>query len=65
MHTPVEVCCLDDIDRAARLVAEFVRSVREDTDFRPFYYHGNGATPDTNGRASSRRPSPRRKGQPR
>lgn len=36
MHTPAEVCCLADLDAAARLLAAFVTGVRPDDDFRPF-----------------------------
>jgi tetrahedral aminopeptidase len=41
MHTQAEVCALADIDAAARLVAEFVRGLRADTDLRPFRPDGN------------------------
>lgn len=35
MHSPVELISLDDIDRAATLLAEFALSLDDDTDFRP------------------------------
>ncbi|HYF15161.1 MAG TPA: M20/M25/M40 family metallo-hydrolase [Phycisphaerales bacterium] len=35
MHTQAEVCDLADIDAAARLLAEFVAGITDDTDFRP------------------------------
>jgi tetrahedral aminopeptidase len=40
MHTQVEIVSLSDIDAAVRLLVEFVRSVDEQTDFRPFYFQG-------------------------
>jgi endoglucanase len=36
MHTQVEVCALDDLEHTARLLVEFLRSLRADTDFRPY-----------------------------
>ena len=38
MHTQVEICSLGDIDNAIRLLTEFVESVDDRTDFRPFYF---------------------------
>jgi tetrahedral aminopeptidase len=38
MHTQAEVVNLDDLDNAAHLVAEFVKSIAADTDFRPLYF---------------------------
>jgi endoglucanase len=35
MHSPVEVVCLDDLDRAARLLAEFCMAVTPQTDWTP------------------------------
>ena len=35
MHSPVEMISLDDIDRAADLLAGFVCSLKHDDDFRP------------------------------
>jgi endoglucanase len=35
MHSPVEMISLDDIDRAADLLAEFARSLRRDDTFIP------------------------------
>jgi putative aminopeptidase FrvX len=35
MHSPVETISLDDIDRAADLLAAFAEGVRPDVDFRP------------------------------
>jgi endoglucanase len=35
MHSPVELISLDDIDRAANLLAEFVLAIDDDADFRP------------------------------
>jgi endoglucanase len=35
MHSPVEVISLDDLERAAELIAEFCASVQPDSDFTP------------------------------
>jgi putative aminopeptidase FrvX len=35
MHSAVEMISLEDIDRAADLLAEFVAGLRGDEDFRP------------------------------
>jgi endoglucanase len=35
MHSPVEVVCRDDLERAARLLAEFCASVTPQTDWTP------------------------------
>ena len=35
MHSPVEVVCLDDLDRAARLLAEFCAAVTSQMDWTP------------------------------
>ncbi|MHB8899832.1 MAG: M20/M25/M40 family metallo-hydrolase, partial [Thermoguttaceae bacterium] len=35
MHSPVEMISLDDIDRAAELLARFAETVTADDDFRP------------------------------
>jgi putative aminopeptidase FrvX len=35
MHSPVEVVCLEDLDRAARLLAEFCSSVTPEMDWVP------------------------------
>jgi tetrahedral aminopeptidase len=35
MHSPVEVVCLDDLDRAARLLAEFCAGVTPQMDWTP------------------------------
>lgn len=35
MHSPNEVVSLTDLENAARLIAEFVRTVTSDSDFRP------------------------------
>jgi endoglucanase len=35
MHSPVEVVCLDDLDQAARLLAEFCVSATAQTDWTP------------------------------
>src|SRR5581483_1644287 len=35
MHSPVEMISLDDIDRAADLLAAFVVGLKADDDFRP------------------------------
>jgi endoglucanase len=40
MHTQVEIVSLADVDNSVKLLVEFMKSVREDTDFRPFYFHG-------------------------
>ena len=35
MHSPVELCSLEDIDRAADLLARFIESLDADVDFTP------------------------------
>ena len=35
MHSPNEVVSLRDLENAARLIAEFVRTISRDSDFRP------------------------------
>jgi putative aminopeptidase FrvX len=35
MHTQVEVCSLQDIESAAKLLATFVKGITPKTDFRP------------------------------
>src|SRR5262249_59991651 len=35
MHSPVEVVCLDDLDKAARLLAEFCAGVTPQMDWTP------------------------------
>jgi tetrahedral aminopeptidase len=40
MHTQVEIVSLSDIDNAIKLLVEFVRSVDDNTDFRPFNFDG-------------------------
>jgi endoglucanase len=35
MHSPVEMICLDDIDRAADLLARFAEAVTADANFTP------------------------------
>lgn len=35
MHTQVEVCSLDDLENAARLLARFIKGLSARTDFRP------------------------------
>jgi endoglucanase len=35
MHTPNEMIALEDVEHSARLIAAFVRSVRETTEFVP------------------------------
>jgi endoglucanase len=35
MHSPVEVVSLNDLDRAARLLAEFCAGVTPQTDWTP------------------------------
>ena len=36
MHTPAEVCQLDDIENAIELLSEFLCSLDESTSFDPF-----------------------------
>lgn len=36
MHTPCEVVSLEDVENCVRLMAEYCRRVRPDTDFTPF-----------------------------
>jgi putative aminopeptidase FrvX len=38
MHTQVEIVSLSDMDHAVQLLTEFVLSVNEEMDFRPFYF---------------------------
>ena len=40
MHTQVEIVSLSDLDAATKLVVEFVKSVDDHTDFRPFHFRG-------------------------
>ena len=40
MHTQVEIVSPADVGNAVRLLVEFVKSVDERTDFRPFYFQG-------------------------
>jgi endoglucanase len=40
MHTQVEIVSLSDLDHAVKLIVEFVNSVNDKTDFRPFYFRG-------------------------
>lgn len=35
MHSPNEIVSLTDLDNAARLIAEFIRTITPDSDFRP------------------------------
>jgi endoglucanase len=35
MHSPVELICLDDIDRAADLLARFAENIAENADYTP------------------------------
>jgi putative aminopeptidase FrvX len=35
MHSPNELVSLSDLENAARLIAEFVRTIARDSDFRP------------------------------
>ena len=43
MHSPNEVVSLKDLDSAARVIAEFVRSVTPDSDFRPGSWREGGS----------------------
>jgi putative aminopeptidase FrvX len=36
----VEIVSLSDLDAATKLVVEFVKSVDDHTDFRPFHFRG-------------------------
>jgi endoglucanase len=38
MHTQVEIVSLEDLDNAVNLLVEFICSVNDDSDFRPFYF---------------------------
>jgi endoglucanase len=38
MHTQVEIVALSDLDNAVTVLVEFIRSITEQTDFRPFYF---------------------------
>jgi putative aminopeptidase FrvX len=35
MHSPNELVSLSDLENAARTIAEFIRSLTTETDFRP------------------------------
>jgi endoglucanase len=35
MHSPNEVVSLSDLDQAAKLIAAFIRTIDDTTDFRP------------------------------
>jgi len=35
MHSPSEMVSLADVENAAKLIAEFIRSLPQDADFRP------------------------------
>ncbi len=35
MHTAAEVCCLKDLENAAKLLAAFIKDIKPKTDFRP------------------------------
>ncbi len=37
---PVEIVSLADVENAVKLLVDFVKSVDEQTDFRPFYFDG-------------------------
>ena len=37
MHSPSEVCHLDDIENSIRLLADFLCSISQDTDLDPFH----------------------------
>lgn len=37
MHSPSEVCCLDDIENAIELLAQFLCRIDENTDLDPFH----------------------------
>lgn len=39
MHTQAEIVSLSDIDACVKILVDFVRSVKLDTDFRPLYFH--------------------------
>jgi endoglucanase len=41
MHTQVEVAALDDLQQAVEILAEFVCSLKADTELRPFYFEEN------------------------
>lgn len=42
MHSPNELLSLHDVDQAARVVAEFVRTITPESDFRPGSMGANG-----------------------
>ena len=35
MHSPCELVSLSDLDNAAKLLAEFIRGIAPESDFRP------------------------------
>jgi endoglucanase len=43
MHTQVEVCALDDIENSVRLLVDFIKSIGEDTNFRPIEFNAEPA----------------------
>ena len=43
MHTQVEIVSLSDLDAATNVLVEFVKSVEEHTDFRPFHFRDEAA----------------------
>jgi endoglucanase len=38
MHTQVEIVAFSDLDNTVKLLVDFVHSIDENTDFRPFYF---------------------------
>ena len=40
MHTQVEIVSLTDLENSIKLLVEFVSSVTDQTDFRPFHFNG-------------------------
>jgi endoglucanase len=38
MHTQVEIVSIADLDNSVKLLVEFICSVKNDSDFRPFYF---------------------------
>lgn len=50
MHTPVELVSLSDLENAAKIIAETIMTLTEETDFRPLIAHRERTAPKTRGR---------------
>jgi tetrahedral aminopeptidase len=45
MHTPAEICCLDDMEATIELLVAFVTSLEAQPDLTPFHFAGCSALP--------------------